>query len=76
MSLDNLDQHDDRPGASTRLPFEDDNGDRCSARRCADEREALDRRRLDADGGSFVGQEAVTLSTTPVYVDGKLSRGR
>ena len=28
--------------------------------------------RIESDGGGFVGQEAVTLSTTPVYVGGKL----
>ena len=26
--------------------------------------------RIETDGGAFVGQEAVKLSTTPVYVNG------
>ncbi|TIQ00451.1 MAG: hypothetical protein E5X57_35030, partial [Mesorhizobium sp.] len=28
--------------------------------------------RIERGGGAFVGQEAVTLSTTPVYVGGRL----
>jgi uncharacterized alpha-E superfamily protein len=29
-------------------------------------------KRLEAEGGQFVGQEPVTLSTAPVYVDGRM----
>ena len=64
--------HDDRPGLSTRLPFEDDNGDRARLARCPAEARQRCSTGCEADGGDFVGQEAVTLSTTPVYVDGRL----
>ncbi|NKN35474.1 circularly permuted type 2 ATP-grasp protein [Agrobacterium sp. a22-2] len=59
--------------AFSRLPFFDDNGQsvlgstlRSSAREKITEW-------LETDGAKLVGQEAVTLSTTPAIVDGKLT---
>lgn len=58
------------PALSTRLPFDTDettvHGGRLQSDRLID---AL----LDAEGQNLVGQEAVTLSTTPAWVDGKLA---
>lgn len=58
--------------AYSRMPFFDDNGQsvlgaalRSNARNSISEW-------LETDGAKLVGQEAVTLSTTPAYVDGKL----
>jgi uncharacterized alpha-E superfamily protein len=59
------------PAQSTRLPFEDDNATVLGSTLSADERADL-LARIGADGGNFVGQEAVTLSTTPVFVGGGL----
>ncbi|PSJ64805.1 circularly permuted type 2 ATP-grasp protein [Kumtagia ephedrae] len=67
----NLDRMMVGPALSTRLAFEDDGATRLGASLDAAGREALTRQ-LQADGQSFVGQEAVTLSTTPVYRDGAL----
>ncbi len=67
----NLDRMMVGPALSTRLAFEDDGTTRLGASLDADERAALIAR-LRAEGGAFVGQEAVTLSTTPAYVDGRL----
>jgi uncharacterized circularly permuted ATP-grasp superfamily protein/uncharacterized alpha-E superfamily protein len=69
--IDDIDSMMIGPALSTRLPFEDDGatvlGSRLTAVRRAELIEQLRR-----DGASFVGQEAVTLSTTPVYVNGAL----
>ncbi|MEZ5668936.1 MAG: circularly permuted type 2 ATP-grasp protein [Alphaproteobacteria bacterium] len=59
------------PALSTRLTFEDD-GETALGASLDEAARAAVRARLERDGGSLVGQEAVTLSTTPVYVDGRL----
>lgn len=59
------------PALSSRLPFEDDNATVLGSSLGAKARAELVAR-LKLEGESFVGQEAVTLSTTPVFVDGKL----
>jgi uncharacterized alpha-E superfamily protein len=53
------------------LPIEDREHTMLGSTLEANPREAL-KRRLAADGGQYVGQEPVTLSTAPVYVGGKL----
>ena len=69
--VDNLDRMMVGPAMSTRLPFEDDNATVLGS--SLDEAERADLlARIAADGGGFVGQEAVTLSTTPVFVGGFL----
>lgn len=69
--LANLDKTVVGPALSTRLAFEDDGASVLGASLSAEARAELTKR-IEADGGAFVGQEAVTLSTTPVYVDGRL----
>jgi uncharacterized circularly permuted ATP-grasp superfamily protein/uncharacterized alpha-E superfamily protein len=69
--LDNLDRMMIGPALSTRLPFEDDEKTMLGAN-LADEARAAIIRQIESDGGGFVGQEAVTLSTTPVFVGGLL----
>ncbi|MBA1140915.1 circularly permuted type 2 ATP-grasp protein [Mesorhizobium neociceri] len=69
--LANLDRMVVGPALSTRLAFEDDDQTRLGSALTADERAALIAR-IESDSGGFVGQEAVTLSTTPVYVGGWL----
>ena len=59
------------PALSTRLPFEDDSATVLGSSLGAEEKASLVAR-IEADGGAFVGQEAVKLSTTPVYVGGGL----
>ncbi|QPC91138.1 circularly permuted type 2 ATP-grasp protein [Mesorhizobium sp. INR15] len=59
------------PALSTRLAFEDDDQTRLGSALSAQERAELVAR-IERAGGDFVGQEAVTLSTTPVYVGGWL----
>ncbi|MFA6153249.1 circularly permuted type 2 ATP-grasp protein [Mesorhizobium sp.] len=59
------------PALSTRLAFEDDEQTKLGSALTDGERAELVAR-IERDGGDFVGQEAVTLSTTPVYVDGWL----
>ncbi|MDH5832708.1 circularly permuted type 2 ATP-grasp protein [Luteimonas kalidii] len=59
------------PAFSTRLPYEDPQATRPGAQLDPDERARM-LRELRADGGRWVAQEAVTLSTTPVYLDGRL----
>jgi uncharacterized circularly permuted ATP-grasp superfamily protein/uncharacterized alpha-E superfamily protein len=69
--LANIDKMMIGPALSTRLPFED--GERTvlgSSLGPEEKAELLGR--LASNGGAFVGQEAVRLSTTPVYVDGRL----
>ncbi|TIQ93732.1 MAG: hypothetical protein E5X44_10705, partial [Mesorhizobium sp.] len=69
--LANLDRMVIGPALSTRLAFEDDDCTRLGSALVAGERAELIAR-IERDGGAFVGQEAVTLSTTPVYVGGRL----
>ncbi len=67
----NLDRMVVGPALSTRLAFEDDDQTRLGSALTPEERAVLIAR-IESDGGGFVGQEAVTLSTTPVYVGGWL----
>ena len=69
--LKNLDRMMIGPALSTRLPFEDDNATVLGSTLDAAARENLVAR-LMGGGEGFVGQEAVTLSTTPVFVHGWL----
>ncbi|RWN60912.1 circularly permuted type 2 ATP-grasp protein [Mesorhizobium sp.] len=69
--LANLDRMVIGPALSTRLAFEDDDCTRLGSALVAGERAELIAR-IERDGGAFVGQEAVTLSTTPVHVGGRL----
>ena len=69
--IDNFDRMMVGPAFSTILPIEDREHTMLGSTLEAGPREAL-KRRLAEDGGHFVGQEPVTLSTAPVYVDGKL----
>ncbi len=69
--LDNFDRMMVGPALSPRLPFEDDGATVLGSSLDADARAALVER-IAADGAAFVGQEAVTLSTTPVFVGGGL----
>lgn len=59
------------PAQSTRLPFEDDSATVLGSTLSAGERADL-LSRIETKGGDFVGQEAVTLSTTPVFIGGAL----
>lgn len=59
------------PALSTRPPFEPD-GKTVLGGRFEEETQQTVDSYLDTDGALLVGQEAVTLSTTPAYVDGKL----
>ncbi len=69
--MDNLDRMVVGPALSTRLPFEDPEMTRLGS--ALDQKERADLlARLAADGTAFAAQEAVTLSTTPVYTHGRL----
>ncbi|MDI6028041.1 circularly permuted type 2 ATP-grasp protein [Corticibacterium sp. UT-5YL-CI-8] len=59
------------PALSTRMPFEDEGATRLGSSLSPEEKAELIAR-IEADGPAFVGQEAVTLSTTPVFVGGAL----
>jgi uncharacterized circularly permuted ATP-grasp superfamily protein/uncharacterized alpha-E superfamily protein len=69
--LANIDRMVIGPALSTRLAFEDDDQTTLGSALSAGERAQLVAR-IERDGGDFVGQEAVTLSTTPVFVGGWL----
>ncbi|CCV05557.1 conserved hypothetical protein [Mesorhizobium metallidurans STM 2683] len=69
--LANLDRMVIGPALSTRLAFEDDNLTRLGSALSEEQRAEL-AAYIEREGGDFVGQEAVTLSTTPVYVGGRL----
>lgn len=69
--LANIDRMVVGPALSTRLAFEDDGQTTLGSALSAGERAELVAR-IERDGGAFVGQEAVTLSTTPVFVGGWL----
>jgi uncharacterized alpha-E superfamily protein len=59
------------PALSTRPPFELDGKTILGGRFEEETQQSVDSY-LDAEGAMLVGQEAVTLSTTPAFVDGKL----
>ncbi len=59
------------PAYSTRLPYEDTEATLLGARLDPDDRRQL-LQRLRHHGAQWVAQEAVTLSTTPVPIDGRL----
>ncbi|MBN9030007.1 MAG: hypothetical protein BGO05_17235 [Rhizobiales bacterium 63-7] len=59
--------------AYSRLPFFDDNGQSVLGAKLRDEAQLSIGDWLESDGAKLVGQEAVTLSTTPALVDGKLT---
>ncbi len=67
----NLDHLVVGPALSTRLPFEDPSATSLGSL-LTEQAKAVLTARLDADGALFAAQEAVTLSTTPVFEDGKL----
>ncbi len=69
--VENFDRMMVGPAFSTTLAIEDREYTMLGSTLEAAQREAL-KKRLSAEGGMFVGQEPVTLSTAPVYVDGKL----
>ncbi len=69
--LDHFDRMMIGPAFSTTLPIEDRESTMLGSTLDAAPRAALIRRLTD-EGGHFVGQEPVTLSTAPVYVDGRL----
>lgn len=58
--------------AYSRLPFFDDNGQSVLGSSLRETAKDSIGDWLASDGNRLVGQEAVTLSTTPAYVDGKL----
>ncbi|BBU56223.1 hypothetical protein KU6B_24880 [Mameliella alba] len=59
------------PALSTQLPFEIDSSTALGGR-FRDNARGPVRDWLDKNGGALVGQQAVTLSTTPAMIDGKL----
>lgn len=60
------------PANATR-PFFDDNGQSVLGASLSEKDKASISDWLDAEGGKLVGQEAVTLSTTPAWVRGRLT---
>lgn len=58
--------------AYSRLPFFDDNGRSVLGSRLHGNSKLSTAEWLDTEGSNLVGQEVVTLSTTPALVDGKL----
>lgn len=69
--LDHLDRMMIGPAFSTVLPIEDREHTMLGSTLDPNPRAMLKKRLLE-EGGAFVGQEPVTLSTAPVYVDGRL----
>ncbi|MFT4249354.1 MAG: circularly permuted type 2 ATP-grasp protein [Pseudomonas sp.] len=59
------------PALATQLPYDDPQATLLGARLDPDDRREL-LQRLRRDGAHWVAQEAVTLSTTPAWVDGRL----
>ncbi len=59
--------------AFSRLPFFDDNGRSVMGSRYKDPQGRTTAEWLEAEAGNLVGQEVVTLSTTPAMIDGKLT---
>jgi uncharacterized alpha-E superfamily protein len=69
--VDNFDRMMIGPAFSTSLSIEDREHTVLGSALDPNPRETL-KRRLASEGSAFVGQEPVTLSTAPVFVDGKL----
>ena len=69
--LDNFERMMVGPAFSTTLAIEDRESTMLGSTLEPGQRDAL-RKRLVNEGSTFVGQEPVTLSTAPVYVDGRL----
>lgn len=69
--LDNFDSLMIGPAFSTQLPFDDLRGTALGGD-MTDEQKAEVKARIAANGGYYVGQEPVGLSTAPVYIDGRL----
>jgi uncharacterized circularly permuted ATP-grasp superfamily protein/uncharacterized alpha-E superfamily protein len=69
--LDNFNHMMIGPAFSTTLQIEDREHTLLGSTLDANQRASM-MRRLTAEGGELVGQEPVTLSTAPVYVQGKL----
>lgn len=69
--IDNLDSLMIGPALSTRLAFEEENLTVLGSSLKGKQRDAM-LARLAERGGTLVGQEAVTLSTTPVFINGWL----
>jgi uncharacterized circularly permuted ATP-grasp superfamily protein/uncharacterized alpha-E superfamily protein len=69
--IDNLDSMVIGPALATRLPFEDPAATRLGSTLAGKERDEMIAR-LRSDGAGFAAQEAVTLSTTPVYSHGRI----
>lgn len=69
--IGSIDQMMVGPAMSTSLPYDDESRTVLGARLPAAQKDSLIRHMRER-GRDFVGQEAVTLSTTPVWVDGKL----
>ena len=69
--IENFDRLMIGPALSTRMPIEDDGATRLGASLPERDRAELIAR-IEAEGAAFVGQEAVTLSTTPVFVGDRL----
>ena len=69
--LDNFDRMMIGPAFSTTLPIEDREHTMLGSTLDANPRDML-RKKLVEEGSTFVGQEPVTLSTAPVYLNGKL----
>ncbi|HVN42042.1 MAG TPA: circularly permuted type 2 ATP-grasp protein, partial [Steroidobacteraceae bacterium] len=59
------------PALSTRLPFDFEEQTVLGGRSGGRPAEAI-RQWIDSQGGTLVGQEAVTLSTTPAWIDNRL----
>src|SRR5690606_466787 len=68
--LDNFDSLMIGPAFGTTLPFDDVRGTALGGSMSAEQKAQL-KERIASHGKSYVGQEPVKLSTTPVYVDGK-----
>lgn len=68
---ENLEQMMIGPAMSTHLPFDIDSSTALGGR-FRDKAKAPVREWLQKNGGALVGQEAVTLSTTPAMIDGQL----
>jgi uncharacterized circularly permuted ATP-grasp superfamily protein/uncharacterized alpha-E superfamily protein len=69
--LDNFDSLMIGPAFSTILPFDDLRGTALGSSMTAEQKADL-KRRIANQGGAYVGQEPVRLSTAPVYIDGRL----